>query len=61
MTTMRSALDWSIKAVTIAILALGDANNCGQYQSIAFAAVAKVFTASPVITALLDLGEDRKP
>jgi phosphoenolpyruvate-protein kinase (PTS system EI component) len=26
-----------------------------------FAAVVKVFTASPVITALLDLGEDRKP
>ncbi len=26
-----------------------------------FAAVIKVFTASPVITALLDLGEDRKP
>jgi hypothetical protein len=61
MTTRRSALESSIYVVTISILFLGDANNCGQYQSMAFAAVTKVFTASPVITALLDLGEDLKP
>jgi hypothetical protein len=43
------------------MLAFGDASNCGQYHSIGFSGLDKVLTASPVKTALLDLGEERKP
>ena len=43
------------------MLSLGDASNCGQYHSIGLLELEMALTAEPVITALLDLGEDLNP
>jgi hypothetical protein len=47
--------------MTIAMLAFGDTKSWGQYHAIGCSIVDSPFIASPVMTALLDLGEDRKP
>ncbi len=43
------------------MLSFGDAKSWGQYHSYESLTVEIAFTASLVITALLELGDDRKP